>query len=212
MCNPERLVYWYLRLNGFLLLEDFIVHPDEGSNQRTDVDLIGVRFKSRIENSKHPMIDDLKVIACPTLCNVILAEVKTDICSLNGAWKNRELENMQRVLRAIGCFSKSDIEKAAGNIYENGVFSNDRVTCRIVVFGDREGVLEIPKVPQIMFDDVICFLHNRFVSYRPQKSCTATWASDGERLKKLAFENRDIRDFSVKARRLFKLKCTTGDV
>ena len=26
--NPEKVAYWYLRLNGFLQIEDFYVHPD----------------------------------------------------------------------------------------------------------------------------------------------------------------------------------------
>jgi hypothetical protein len=37
--NPERLAYWYLRLNGFLPIENFIVHDEGGRAQRTDIDL-----------------------------------------------------------------------------------------------------------------------------------------------------------------------------
>lgn len=48
--SPERLAYWYFRLNGFLTTENFIVHPDEGKDQRTDADLLAVRFQHRAEN------------------------------------------------------------------------------------------------------------------------------------------------------------------
>ena len=56
--TPERLAYWYFRLNGFLTTENFIVHPDRGPNQRTDADLLAVRFAHRKENLVRPMTDD----------------------------------------------------------------------------------------------------------------------------------------------------------
>lgn len=60
--TPERLAYWYLRLNGYLLLENFIIHHDVSSNQETDADLLGVRFQHRAENLNNPMHDDRLVV------------------------------------------------------------------------------------------------------------------------------------------------------
>jgi hypothetical protein len=44
--SSERLAYWFLRLNGFLTIYNFIVHPEEadlrgGYPQQTDVDVMG---------------------------------------------------------------------------------------------------------------------------------------------------------------------------
>jgi hypothetical protein len=47
--NPEQLAYWYFRLNGFVTTVTFGVHPEEGSEQRTDVDVLGVRSPHRAE-------------------------------------------------------------------------------------------------------------------------------------------------------------------
>jgi len=47
--TSEQLAYWYLRLNGFLSISNFVVHPDTGGQQRTDVDILGVRFPYRAE-------------------------------------------------------------------------------------------------------------------------------------------------------------------
>src|SRR5258707_13497545 len=47
--RAEQLAYWYLRLNGFLTIPNFIVHPEQGRNQETDVDLLAVRFPYRAE-------------------------------------------------------------------------------------------------------------------------------------------------------------------
>ncbi len=51
----EQLGYWYLRLNGFLTIPNFVVHPDVGHNQETDVDILGVRFplQSRKPSKTH---------------------------------------------------------------------------------------------------------------------------------------------------------------
>ena len=49
--SSERLAYWYFRLNGFLQIENFIVHPENRGSQRTDADLLGVRFRHRVERA-----------------------------------------------------------------------------------------------------------------------------------------------------------------
>jgi len=48
----ERLALWFLRLNGFMTIPNFIVHPegpreDGAYPQRTDVDVLDVRFPFR---------------------------------------------------------------------------------------------------------------------------------------------------------------------
>lgn len=47
--NPEKVAYWYFRLNGFLQIENFVVHPERRGGQRTDADLLAVRFPHRAE-------------------------------------------------------------------------------------------------------------------------------------------------------------------
>ncbi|MED0673763.1 hypothetical protein P4S95_26750 [Aneurinibacillus aneurinilyticus] len=40
----EELVYWYLRLNGFFLIDNFVLHQEQGGSRTSDSDLLGVRF------------------------------------------------------------------------------------------------------------------------------------------------------------------------
>ena len=42
--DPEKVAYWYFRLNGFLQIENFVVHPERRGSQRTDADLHGLRY------------------------------------------------------------------------------------------------------------------------------------------------------------------------
>jgi hypothetical protein len=49
MLNAERLAYWYLRLNGFMTIDNFVLHDKskKGIAHRTDADIYGVRFPFR---------------------------------------------------------------------------------------------------------------------------------------------------------------------
>jgi hypothetical protein len=47
--NSESLTYWYFRLNGFFTIPNFVVHPDRGSKQRTEVDVFDLFFVASID-------------------------------------------------------------------------------------------------------------------------------------------------------------------
>ena len=51
LLTPEKIAYWYLRLNGFMTMENLILHNESprGLPQRTDADIYGVRFPFRKE-------------------------------------------------------------------------------------------------------------------------------------------------------------------
>jgi hypothetical protein len=200
--TPERLAYWYFRLNGFLTTENFIVHPDLGSNQRTDADLLAVRLAHRSENLLEPMEDDPKVAACTTFTNVVIAEVKTGRCSLNGPWTNPEDENMRRVLKAIGCVPGSALSLATEVLYKKGSWSDTFTTVRLFAMGEfQTHGLSIPMSQQITWDTVINFLIGRFKDYRTQKSSVGQWTQDGQELRRVALQ----KEPEPEIRRLFGL-------
>ena len=115
--DPERVAYWYLRLNGFLQIENFVVHPERRGSQRTDADLLGVRFRHRAEfafDHGEPMADDERLFLSPRFDDVVIVEVKTNQpCTLNGPWTKPEAQNVHRVLAAIGCLTRENIPDAA---------------------------------------------------------------------------------------------------
>ena len=181
--TPERLAYWYFRLNGFLTTENFIVHPDSGRDQRTDADLLAVRFSHRRENLERPMKDDSRVAGCRTPINLVIAEVKTGLCALNGPWTNPEAMNMKRVLRAIGCLPDEALELSCAQLYSHGIWADSMVTLRLFALGDRRARgLCIPDEQQVTWDEVIAFCVERFKAYRNPKSSVGQWEDDGRRL------------------------------
>jgi hypothetical protein len=167
------------------MLENFVIHPESGSGQRTDGDIFGIRFQYRRERLNVPMVDDPEVSSCATFCNFIIAEVKRGECALNTSWTDPSRENMHRALRAIGCFEDSSIDLACEALYSRGTYKNDQVTCSIIAFGDRKGSINLPDVRQILYGHVIGFIHKRFKAYQRQKSSIGNWAADGQRLRTL---------------------------
>lgn len=88
--GSEKLAYWYLRLNGFLTITNFVVHPDFGRSQRTDVDILGCRFPYRQELLENSMLDDKALIMSESKPTIVIAEVKSNTCNLNGPWTDPE--------------------------------------------------------------------------------------------------------------------------
>ena len=202
--NPERLAYWYLRLNGFFLLENFIIHPDQGVEQRTDVDLFGVRFRDRAENLDITMEDEPLWTQTTTYVSVVIAEVKRGTCKLNGPWTNEPDKNMHRVLCAIGCFPKERIDEAAKGLYMTGAFSDGECICGLVAMGSAKGKLAIKKVPQVLFEDMIHFIHGRFQKYERQKASVGNWSVDGQEIARKA-RNQSLEAFTVWCKSYFDL-------
>jgi hypothetical protein len=86
--DPEKVAYWYFRLNGFLQIENFVVHPERRGSQRTDADLLGVRFRHRAKllfDHRMPMADDERLSLNLRFDDVVIVEVKRNqLCTLNG--------------------------------------------------------------------------------------------------------------------------------
>jgi hypothetical protein len=173
-----------------MTIENFLVHPETGSNPRTDVDILATRFAHRRENFARPMIDDPQIASCQTFANIIIAEIKKGLCELNGPWTEPSRQNMERVLRSIGCAREDEVVPAAQLLYEDGKWSNDIATVRLIAVGDRKNDrLKIGRDQQIEWASVIEFCVGRFRDYRRQKASNTQWSPDGIRLRELALRN-----------------------
>jgi len=197
--DPEKVAYWYFRLNGFLQIENFVVHPTRRGGQRTDADLLGVRFPFRAErlfdDPNDIMADDEERLALSRdVIDVVIAEVKTNQpCTLNGPWTRADRQNVHRVIAAIGCLPSDHVEKAAADIYRAGIHSSKfGVRIRLVAVG-RERSAELsatyPNVVQLAWPDVLAFIWERLHRYRQQKEQVDQWDAPGRTIKSLADSN-----------------------
>src|SRR5467141_143698 len=195
MSTSEQLASWFFRLNGCAIIQNFIVHPDSPrGSQRTDLDVLGVRFPHRAERleSGTPFEDH------PALCEprdgrtlIILVEVKTSQCAVNGPWTERSKGNMQRVLRAVGAFPEHEIESIAGGLYETGKASSDRTVVKMFAVGSEippSGSLTSECVP-LTWREILAFIHGRMRKYWQVKAQHDQWDAVGNDLYKSAVEN-----------------------
>jgi hypothetical protein len=187
----ERLAFWFLRLNGFLTIPNFIVHPegpreDGAYPQQTDVDVLGVRFPFRAENRERPMPDHELFTKEQHRPLVVLSEVKTDQCRLNGPWTDPKRENMQKVLCASGFRPADQVESIAAALYQTGIWMDDGLVVRIICFGDRHNsglARSHPAVPQLLWkQDVLPFVYRRFDQYKFEKQMHHQWDNDVKHL------------------------------
>jgi hypothetical protein len=196
--NPEQLAYWYFRLNGFMTTVNFVVHPEEGSGQRTDVDVLGVRFPYRAELLSQPMVDDVPFTQEKKRPFVVIAEVKRDRCNLNGPWTRPEDKNMHRVLTAIGAIHPQEQDAAAESLYQTGVFQGGQVLLSLCCVGaceNPERRRRYPAVPQILWPQVASFIHRRFDKYHCQKLSHPQWDETGRALWKLFEDSQSLDRF-----------------
>ena len=196
--NPEKLAYWYFRVNGCFTFTNFIIHPDQGRGQRTDVDIMAVRLPYRSELLENPMRDDDVLLPEGNRIKVILAEVKKGTCNLNGPWTEPDRANMQRAVKAAGPFPPNRVEAAAAALYERGFYQDDRSTMTLFCVGEtknRELMKKYSPVPQITWQHILCFLYNRFTTYREQKQSNAQWDQWGRKLYRLANSAESIENF-----------------
>ena len=194
--DPEKVAYWYFRLNGFLQIENFIVHPGGRGGQRTDADLLAVRFPHRaerlIDNPDDIMADDADGLNLSRdLIDVVIAEVKANQpCTLNGPWTTPGRENVHRVLAAIGCVPRAEIHDAAAQIYRTGIYrSFSGLQVRLVAVGSRraDAVASLyPDVTQVTWPDLLAFVFSRLQRYRHQKQQVDQWDPTGKALRSLA--------------------------
>lgn len=181
----ERLAHWFFRLNGFLSTSNFVVHADEGVGQRTDVDVLAVRFPHRAENQIRPMADH-PLLVDPVRLQVVLAETKRTVCRLNQAWTDPARGNLERVLSALGVFPAAQVAEVAAGLYGTGGWSSETCSVRLVVLGERSNLdlaRRLPSVPQFLWrTDVLPFIHERFWSYRAEKRMHPQWDPDAHAL------------------------------
>jgi hypothetical protein len=186
--QSESLAYWYLRLNGFFTIRGFVVHPHEGNEQRTDIDIFGVRFPFRQElvstHGGQKMDDDayFEEINKPL---VLLTEVKLSKCKINKSWT--DTDRIHLFLSALGVLQpqSTPLDQVASEISNSGFFEDDKYQISYFCIGKTiNGSLKLkyPNIKQITFEDVLGFIYQRFSEYDEPKRSHPQWDNDGKKL------------------------------
>jgi hypothetical protein len=188
--RAEDLAYWFFRLNGCLTLVNFVVHDEHENRQRTEVDMLAVRFPHRLElaMSDTPM-QDHPVFDSDGKIDLIIAEVKTKRCQLNGPWTKPARMNMHRILHAVGAFPDDVVPNVAAALYRQCCYVDAHYRVRLFALGARKNSRLGPEVVQLTWDDVLQFIYQRFESYFRIKTRHHQWDACGQLLFNLVMEH-----------------------
>jgi len=187
----ETFVRWYLRFNGYLGVENLIVHePVTGAvPQGAEFDVVAVRFPfaTEVADFELPRHDRLAGIEKPGVLNVVIAEVKAGKdTKLNDVWHPEtndelQLERLKYMLRWLGLWkSESVIERVATDLRLTGR-SDRQCAVRAIYFGARcSHDAEKLKIPQILFQEIATWIvKSRAPCWRDQgianRSCHDQW-------------------------------------
>jgi hypothetical protein len=175
----EKILYWYLRLNGFYTFVNFIVHNERGEDVQTEIDVAGVRFPERKENLARPMKDEIedtsKII-------FVIADATTGDCKINDSWQKADV--IKSVLTSLGVVRDShrDLDTIVSNICNKGFYAlPDRYFSFLSVGKNKDTLPEKYKnVYQYTWDEILKFIHNRFKNYSREKANHGQWNETGQ--------------------------------
>jgi hypothetical protein len=172
--GPELLVGCYLRLNGYFVVNNFILHEEHGS-QKTEIDLIGVRFPNQIEiingndGLAHTLENDDELVIRDNLIDVVIAEVTTGPAKINDPFQKEEV--LEYVLDWIGCLDEAEKREAIKALRNKQDFCTDKFRVRFVCFGKPSKI----ECKQLTLLHVLTFIRGRFKKYYDLKTQSRQW-------------------------------------
>ncbi len=185
MYSLDSVAEWFLRLNGFFTILNFVVHPielNEGAQQRTDADVLAVRFPNRRETVGGNVLLDHDAFHNSSQTLLVIAEVKSGRCRLNGPWTRPEDKNVGHVLRALGCVTPELLKTLSADLYQFGCYESAEIEARLLCFGARTSNNLTTGVVQFTWDEIFGFVYDRYQSFWRAKRENQQWPPVGRLL------------------------------
>lgn len=202
----ESLAAWYLRLNGFLTIRNFILHPDTNGAQRTEVDILGVRFPHRIEFGNDEIDEPELRLPQPLF---LIAEVKRGQAAINPSWINERSSVLEDLLSGIGVVTKIDAVPVAAELRRCGEAMRGCLAIRLMFIGNAvpgELTEAFPRALTTNWGDVLRFVYDRFETFKRLKRQNDQWNATGRFLWRSFSESRGaFASFEAEARKRFGL-------
>ena len=180
--KPEALAQWYLRLNGFFTISNFVVHPTRRGSQLTDGDIVGVRFPHRAEFPDGPGADEEVFRHIENRPYFVLAEVKRGFCELNQSWQKPGHEPIVALLQDLGPFAKCQVQEVASNLLTNGCYDTETLHASLLFIGSTFDSVLPTNAPKKSWSELLRFIFDRFSEYHRVKTDHEQWDNLGKEL------------------------------
>jgi hypothetical protein len=176
MNYAEALGYWYLRLNGFFPLGNFVLHDYNELLHRADCDLLAVRMP-HVEEAVGGQPVDWDNQAFNTWGLDRQRQIIGAVVEVKGG-ENAESpgdaftpERLRQAVFRLGFFSGAGRDRALEVLAERPTFVHDNFAIvKLFVTSNPRQNRQPPPWFQVSLEHVDEFIRNRFSRYRPQKN------------------------------------------
>lgn len=172
--SAETLAKWYLRFNGYFIVDNFIVHAGDdpsrisrekiGNHTETDILAIRHKFSKEITGNLHIENDPNIINQSDSKIDFLIAEVKTgNQDKPNKVWTEKRISVIEYILRFAGFIETEEtLTSVANNLASNGFFDdqNQNFSIRLVLISEIPPSKHWKHIKNILFDDIISFLVN----------------------------------------------------
>ena len=186
MNYAELLSYWYLRLNGFFPITNFVLHQPSGSGQSSDCDVLGVRFPHVAEMIANDYENNLGwdekffkscKIASEKDTVGIITQVKSGSYTVEEVKKSFNKNNLFYAVYRLGMFPREDVPGIVEALCEQPIVRRDkRVVAKLLIdtkefFHPEANRKRENKVPwfRLPLEHVDEFITDRFLRYKNHK-------------------------------------------
>lgn len=188
----ETIAYWYFRLNGFLLLTNFVVHRqrdledavnDHRQRERrdADIDLLAVRFPHAFESigGQPDDWDNERFVRWQlkhldnTVC--VICEVKAGSYAGVEVAKSFSNPRLDMALQRIGVLSRNMYANVLPDLRKNGIAWHGEFTFAKVLVADSDKCTSRARMPvchQLELKDAVKFIRRRLRKYSDPKKAT----------------------------------------
>lgn len=170
--SAEILAKWYLRFNGYFIVDNFIVHAGDdtsrisnnkiGNHTETDILAIRHKFSKEISGNLHIANDPKLINEVNSKIDFVIAEVKTgNQKKPNKLWVEKRIPVIEYILRFAGFIeSEKSLNNVANYLAEKGFFDDeDKIfSIRLILISEKKANQNWNHLTNILFDDIINFL------------------------------------------------------
>ncbi|HAK76758.1 MAG TPA: hypothetical protein DCM71_07565 [Runella sp.] len=167
--KAEILTKWYLRLNGYFTVDNFIIHnPVRISNgvvsNSTETDVLAIRLKHsrEIAGQLHIANDDELLNGFDSAIDFVIAEVKTgNEDKPNKVWRNNNEDAIKYIIRFAGIIeSEDEITFVTKRLLADRTYKKDDKSLRIrlIIFSETEPNKNWKNVKHISLEHIVDFI------------------------------------------------------
>jgi len=145
----EKFTSWYLRLNGYFMVDNFVIHAADDPTRirngiiapHTETDSIGIRmpYSAEIAGSLKIANHDVLIENQNERFDIVIAEVKSGKETRpNPVWRNKTLASIEYIVRFVGLYDENYINYVAKQLAAHYNYENERSRIRYIIFAKKQ--------------------------------------------------------------------------